>query len=193
MDICKNYSHLIALLFFLCHPEASRFTTKTGFMKVPSIRVLLLFRIWDLHQKVFYLRNNQLFAGHLQGANSELEVKLDFVKIEPYGVSLGIHGRTLCLSCVNYGDKVRLELEPVDINYLSNKEQDKRFIFIYSEIYATSTFESVACPGWYLCTSQEVDQPVSLTNTLGEDMITDFYLELDLQLSTLPSPTSAHS
>uniref|UniRef100_A0A286XLP7 Interleukin-1 receptor antagonist protein n=1 Tax=Cavia porcellus TaxID=10141 RepID=A0A286XLP7_CAVPO len=31
------------------------------------------FRIWDINQKTFYLRNNQLFAGHLQMPNTKLE------------------------------------------------------------------------------------------------------------------------
>lgn len=30
-------------------------------------------RIWDVNQKSLYLRNNQLVAGHLQGANAALE------------------------------------------------------------------------------------------------------------------------
>lgn len=31
------------------------------------------FRIWDINQKTFYLRNNQLVAGYLQGSNTKLE------------------------------------------------------------------------------------------------------------------------
>ncbi|CAO2598484.1 Interleukin-1 receptor antagonist protein, partial [Lemmus lemmus] len=31
------------------------------------------FRIWDINQKTFYLRNNQLIAGYLQGPNTKLE------------------------------------------------------------------------------------------------------------------------
>lgn len=34
---------------------------------------LLCFRIWDVNQKTFYLRNNQLIAGYLQGQNTKLE------------------------------------------------------------------------------------------------------------------------
>lgn len=34
---------------------------------------LLHFRIWDINQKTFYLRNNQLVAGYLQGSNTKLE------------------------------------------------------------------------------------------------------------------------
>lgn len=37
--------------------------------------ILSHFRIWDVNQKTFYLRNNQLVAGYLQGPNTKLEGK----------------------------------------------------------------------------------------------------------------------
>lgn len=139
------------------------------------------FRIWDVNQKIFYLRNNQLVAGYLQGLNTELEEKIDVVPIEPQAVILGIHGGKLCLACVKSGDEIRLKLEAVNITDLSkNKEQNKRFTFIRSDSGPTTTFESAACPGWYLCTALEADQPVSLTNTPEEAiMVTKFYFRQD--------------
>lgn len=127
------------------------------------------------------MRNNQLVAGYLQGPNTDLEEKIDVVPAEPQGVFLGIHDGKLCLSCVESGDEIRLQLEAVDINDLSkNKEQEKRFTFIRSENGPTTSFESVACPGWYLCTAIEADRPVSLTNKLDTDFkVTKFYFQED--------------
>uniref|UniRef100_A0A8C5KMV1 Interleukin-1 n=1 Tax=Jaculus jaculus TaxID=51337 RepID=A0A8C5KMV1_JACJA len=139
------------------------------------------FRIWDIHQKTFYLRNNQLIAGYLQGPNTKLEEKMDVVSVDPHTLFLGIHGGKLCLSCVKSGDDIRLQLEEVNITDLSkNKEQDKRFIFIRSEKGPTTSFESAACRGWFLSTALEADQPVGFTNTPEAPiMITKFYFQED--------------
>eukprot|EP00069_Balaena_mysticetus_P013423 bmy_09035T0 len=127
------------------------------------------FRIWDVNQKTFYLRNNQLVAGHLQGPNTKLEEKIDVVPVEPSAMFLGIHGGKLCLAC------------PVNITDLSrNKEEDKRFAFIRSDSGPTTSFESAACPGWFLCTALETDQPVGLTNTPHDAVqVTKFYFQQD--------------
>ncbi|XP_021011259.1 interleukin-1 receptor antagonist protein isoform X2 [Mus caroli] len=139
------------------------------------------FRIWDTNQKTFYLRNNQLIAGYLQGPNIKLEEKIDMVPIDLHNVFLGIHGGKLCLSCAKSGDDIKLQLEEVNITDLSkNKEEDKRFTFIRSEKGPTTSFESAACPGWFLCTTLEADRPVSLTNTPEEPLIvTKFYFQED--------------
>ncbi|VFV46503.1 interleukin-1 receptor antagonist protein isoform X3 [Panthera pardus] len=139
------------------------------------------FRIWDVNQKTFYLRNNQLVAGYLQGPSTKLEEKLNVVPIESHAMFLGIHGGKLCLACVKSGDETRLQLEAVNITDLSkNKEQDKRFTFIRSDSGPTTSFESAACPGWFLCTALEADRPVSLTNTPEEAMlVTKFYFQME--------------
>ncbi|XP_047602831.1 interleukin-1 receptor antagonist protein isoform X2 [Lutra lutra] len=176
MDTCRYpLSYLIPFLLFLfhsetaCHPSGKR-----------PCR-MQVFRIWDINQKTFYLRNNQLVAGYLQGSNTKLEEKLDVVPIEPHTVFLGIHGGKLCLSCVKSGDETRLQLEAVNITDLSkNKDQDKRFTFILSDSGPTTRFESAACPGWFLCTALEADRPVSFTNTPEEAMtVTKFYFQKD--------------
>ncbi|MEJ1271876.1 interleukin 1 receptor antagonist [Cricetulus griseus] len=139
------------------------------------------FRIWDINQKTFYLRNNQLIAGYLQGPNTKLEEKIDMVTTDLHSVFLGIHGGKLCLSCVKSGDGIKLQLEEMNITDLSkNKEQDKRFTFIRSEKGPTTSFESAACPGWFLCTAVEADRPVSLTNKPEEPLtVTKFYFQED--------------
>ncbi|XP_072492886.1 interleukin-1 receptor antagonist protein isoform X1 [Notamacropus eugenii] len=138
------------------------------------------YRIWDIYQKTFYLRNNQLVAGHLQGSNTNLEEKIDMVSIEPHSVLLGIHDGNLCLACVKSGDTVRLQLEAVNITDLSkDRNESKRFTFIKSENGPTCSFESVACPGWFLCTQAESDRPVSLSNIQTESIITKFYFHTE--------------
>nr|KAF6447085.1 interleukin 1 receptor antagonist [Rousettus aegyptiacus] len=152
-----------------CHPSGKR----------PS--EMQAFRIWDVNQKTFYLRNNQLIAGYLQGQNTKLEEKLSVVPVEPHAMLLGIHGGKLCLSCVKVGDEIRLQLEEVNITDLSRtQEQGKRFTFIRTDSGTTTSFESAACPGWFLCTALEADQPVSLTNRPEEAVIvTKFYFQQD--------------
>lgn len=139
------------------------------------------FRIWDINQKTFYLRNNQLVAGYLQGPNIKLEEKIDMVPIDPHTMFLGIHGGKLCLSCIKSGDDIRLQLEAVNITDLSKaREEDKRFSFTRSDNGPTTSFESTFCPGWFLCTALEADQPVSLTNRPEDTLVvTKFYFQED--------------
>ena len=177
MEICWGpYSHLISLLLILLfHSEAACRPSGKRPCKMQA------FRIWDTNQKTFYLRNNQLIAGYLQGPNIKLEEKIDMVPIDLHSVFLGIHGGKLCLSCAKSGDDIKLQLEEVNITDLSkNKEEDKRFTFIRSEKGPTTSFESAACPGWFLCTTLEADRPVSLTNTPEDPLIvTKFYFQED--------------
>ncbi|XP_040849487.1 interleukin-1 receptor antagonist protein isoform X1 [Ochotona curzoniae] len=170
-----THSHLISLLLFLFYSEAVCRPSRKRPCRMQA------FRIWDVNQKTFYLRNSQLVAGYLQGPNAKLEEKIDVVPIEPQTMFLGIHGGKLCLSCVKSGDERKLQLEEVDITDLGkNSEQDKRFTFIRSNNGLTNTFESVSCPGWFLCTALEADQPVSLTNMLNESIVnTKFYFQED--------------
>lgn len=72
--------------------------------------------------------------------------------------------------------------QPVDIMelYCSQKES-KSFTFYRRDTGLTSSFESAAFPGWFLCTVPEADQPLRLTQLQGEDTgdnpITDFYFQ----------------
>ncbi|XP_031465965.1 uncharacterized protein LOC116239870 [Phasianus colchicus] len=62
------------------------------------------YRIWDTNQQSLYLRDDQLVAGHLQGANAALEEKVfwvpnRFFKHELQPVIMGIRNGTRCLAC----------------------------------------------------------------------------------------------
>lgn len=72
--------------------------------------------------------------------------------------------------------------QPVNIMelYLGANES-KSFTFYRRDTGLTSSFESAAYPGWFLCTMTEADQPLRLTQ-LSEDgswdnPITDFYFQ----------------
>ncbi|XP_024414322.1 interleukin-1 receptor antagonist protein isoform X1 [Desmodus rotundus] len=176
MGICRcPVSQLISLLLFLFASETACRPSGKRLCKMQA------FRIWDINQKTFYLRNNQLIAGYLQGPNTKLEEKIDMVPVEPHTVFLGIHGGKLCLACTKVGNEIQLQLEEVNITDLSNtREEDKRFTFIRSHNGPTTSFESAACPGWFLCTELEADQPVSLTNTPKDAIkVTKFYFQQD--------------
>ncbi|XP_068420714.1 interleukin-1 receptor antagonist protein isoform X1 [Eschrichtius robustus] len=176
MEVCRCHrGYLISLLLFLFHSETACYPLGKRPCEMQA------FRIWDVNQKTFYLRNNQLVAGYLQGPNTKLEEKIDVVPIEPHAMFLGIHGGKLCLACVKSGNEIKLGLEPVNITDLSrNNEEDKRFAFIRSDSGPTTSFESAACPGWFLCTALETDQPVGLTNAPQDAVrVTKFYFQQD--------------
>ncbi|XP_076989799.1 interleukin-1 receptor antagonist protein-like isoform X2 [Tamandua tetradactyla] len=155
----------------VCRPSGKR----------PCRMQVQVFRIWDVNQKTFYMRDNQLVAGYLQGANAKLEERITVVPAEPHTLLLGIHGGRLGLACVRSGGQARLRLEEVNMAELAkNKEQAQRFTFIRSDSGSTTSFESAACPGWFLCTAPEADQPVGLTNVPGEPVaIIKFYFQQD--------------
>lgn len=73
-------------------------------------------------------------------------------------------------------------LQPVDIMELyRNPKESKGFTFYRWDTGLTSSFESAAFPGWFLCTAPEADQPLGLTQLPGEagagHPITDFYFQ----------------
>ncbi|NWI30586.1 IL1RA protein, partial [Sula dactylatra] len=86
-------------LLFLC-AEAEGFTL----CHAPALQTKVFqYRIWDVNQKSLYLRDDQLVAGHLQGANAALEEKVFWVPnraFEParLPVILGIQNGTRCLA-----------------------------------------------------------------------------------------------
>ncbi|XP_044235635.1 interleukin-36 receptor antagonist protein [Ursus americanus] len=146
----------------------------------------LCFRMKDAALKVLYLQDNQLLAG---GLNAGKVIKGEEISVVPNRsldaklspVILGVQGGSQCLSC-GTGQEPTLKLEPVNIMelYLGANES-KSFTFYRRDTGLTSSFESAAYPGWFLCTMTEADQPLRLTQ-LSEDgswdnPITDFYFQ----------------
>ncbi|XP_030055463.1 interleukin-1 beta-like [Microcaecilia unicolor] len=160
-----------------------------------------LYKISDTSNKSFALNEfpdlAQLVALHLQGLNSRREVKLNIAvySSQPFNssnrknpVALGIMGRNLYLSCVMVGGRAQLRLE--ELNHFIREIRDDsllRFIFFKSDrgssasAVTTSTFESAACPNWYICTSQRENEPVSMAQYQEQSAIIDFKLIPDNQ------------
>uniref|UniRef100_A0A674I3J7 Interleukin-1 n=1 Tax=Terrapene triunguis TaxID=2587831 RepID=A0A674I3J7_9SAUR len=146
------------------------------------------YEIRDTDQKCFKLEAPaQLVAMHLQGPNIRHQVKLNMALYRPksgtsnqgsmrFPVALGIKGRSLYLSCVHNGKQPVLQLEEADILKDVDGAKLERFIFYKVENESTAQFESAAHHGWYICTSPQNNQPVSVTNRLGEVFITNYFL-----------------
>ncbi|XP_023598592.1 LOW QUALITY PROTEIN: interleukin-1 receptor antagonist protein [Trichechus manatus latirostris] len=161
-------SYLISLILLLFHSEAACGPTQRRPYKMQT------FRIWDVNQKVFYLSNNQLVAGYLQAANAKLEEKMNVELTESRGgMFLGIHEGKLWLACVKSGDKITLQLEVrTCFRYWTTIKTQQNG--------PTTSFESAAYPGWFLCTESEGDGPVSLTNKPGNaTKVTQFYFHVE--------------
>ncbi|XP_043837170.1 interleukin-36 beta-like [Dromiciops gliroides] len=91
---------------------------------------------------------------------------------------IGIKNHHLCLCCVESDRHAILNLEEKDIIELYQSEKtQKPFVFYQKKTGSTSTLESAACPGWFICTSNKMGEPVKMTKDLGQQNNTAFYLE----------------
>ncbi|XP_030908740.2 interleukin-1 beta-like isoform X2 [Melopsittacus undulatus] len=136
------------------------------------------FDILDIDQKCFVLESpTQLVALHLQGPSAGRKVKLNIALYRPQSsqggpgtgrvpVALGIKGYQLYMSCVMSGAEPVLQLEEADVRRDIESVELTRFIFyrLDSPTEGTTRFESAAFPGWFICTSLQPRQPVSITN-----------------------------
>ncbi|NXA41706.1 IL1B protein, partial [Eudromia elegans] len=148
------------------------------------------FDILDINHKCFVLESpTQLVALHLQGPSVSRKVKLNIALYRPKSspgnpgaakmpVALGIKGYKLYMSCVMSGAEPTLQLEEADVTRDLESSELTRFIFyrLDSPADRTTSFESAAFPGWYICTSPHSKQPVGITNKLGEVNITTYRL-----------------
>ncbi|XP_032568370.1 interleukin-1 receptor antagonist protein-like isoform X2 [Chiroxiphia lanceolata] len=143
------------------------------------------YRLWDVNQKSLYLRDDQLLAGHLQGANAALEEKVFWVPnraFEPtrLPVILGIRNGTRCLaSHPKNSTTPALQLQAVDIRELPHTgEASAAFTFFRSYKDGLWRFESAANPGWFLCTAARGHQPLALSRSHDATHLLDFYFQL---------------
>ncbi|XP_036605989.1 interleukin-36 alpha-like [Trichosurus vulpecula] len=142
------------------------------------------FHIRDFNQKVLDLRNNTLIAT--PHSDEVTPVDLESVPCRDKeclagnhgtAIYLGIRGKELCLFCEESGGQPILKLKNNQIMKLYHTENaQKPFLFYQNQTESTSTFESAAYPGWFICTSNEKDRPVTMTQTRGTNYYTDFYI-----------------
>ncbi|XP_020819190.1 interleukin-36 alpha-like [Phascolarctos cinereus] len=143
-----------------------------------------VFRIQDFNQQVLALKNNTLIAtphsDHVTPVFLESMPCRDkeyLVTDKGTAIYLGIQNKELCLFCEESGGQPILKMQGNNVMALySSVKAQKPFVFYQNQANNTSTFESAACPGWFICTSNEKDRPVTMTQNRGTKYNTDFYL-----------------
>ncbi|XP_002709614.2 interleukin-36 gamma isoform X2 [Oryctolagus cuniculus] len=93
-------------------------------------------------------------------------------------IYLGIQNPKMCLFCEDTGGQPTLQLKEQEILDLYNHtEPVKPFLFYHMQTGRTSTFESVAFPGWFIASFKK-GQPIFLTSNQGKLYNTAFNLDL---------------
>ncbi|XP_069475115.1 interleukin-1 beta-like [Ambystoma mexicanum] len=130
----------------------------------------------------------QLVALHLQEHNIDLQVKLNMALYRAsrspgagkLPVTLGIVGRNLYLACMMVGGKPELHLGEVNGPLDSIRTDLLRFLFFKVDSASSgnpsSTFESATCPSWYISSSQNENEPVTVTRSNDQSAIQNFKL-----------------
>nr|XP_060642923.1 interleukin-1 receptor antagonist protein-like [Anolis sagrei ordinatus] len=149
-------------------------------LKAPS-----LFRIWDISQKYFFLENNTLVAVP-KGSNSTEEILgvvpnrgITDTNMNIFPIIMGLQDGKHVLSCAESGGQPQIKIVEQDLMILYGKNEPlKNFTFLnHTEGgQQTCSFESAACPGWFIGTSTEPNKPVGLSHKGGAE-ITTFYFE----------------
>ncbi|KAJ6658630.1 hypothetical protein lerEdw1_019790 [Lerista edwardsae] len=139
----------------------------------------VVFTLRDIQQKVVYLRGKNLVAaaGAANVSPADIKVMPNMALWEqahnPVFMGVGIR----CLSC-GTSEKPVLQLVDRDVQSVYNdKAPNLPFTFANLMTGSTHQFESLAYPGWFLCTSQGNNEPLSITNQPGGKQITSFYFQ----------------
>ncbi|XP_070654239.1 interleukin-36 gamma [Bos indicus] len=138
----------------------------------------------DLSQQVWFLQGQILVV--VPRSNSVGPVTVTIIpckypeclkKDKGIPIYLGINQPEMCLCCEDVGGKPELQLKNQKIMDLYNQAKPvKPFLFYHQRTGNTSTFESVAFPGWFIASS-ETNQPIFLTSELGNIYNTAFQLD----------------
>ncbi|KAL1288478.1 IL36B [Ovibos moschatus] len=158
-------------------------TVSESMQKYPSYH-----HIRDSRQMVWVVKGNSLIA--VPSSNNVKPVILSLIACrdmefheEGKGTPhyMGIKDKNLCLYCTEIQGYPTLQLKEEDIMHLYSKPRgEKHFLFHRSDEGSTVVFQSVSYPGWFIATSSEAAQPVTLTKERGTAKSTNYYLEGEL-------------
>uniref|UniRef100_A0A8C0DIJ4 Interleukin-1 n=1 Tax=Balaenoptera musculus TaxID=9771 RepID=A0A8C0DIJ4_BALMU len=91
-------------------------------------------------------------------------------------VYLGLKEPELCLFCTEVKGQPTLQLKEQNIMDLYRRtEPVKPFPFYHDQSSSTSTFESVAFPGWFIASCSNGGCPLTVTQELGKAYTTNFW------------------
>ncbi|XP_064337781.1 interleukin-36 alpha [Camelus dromedarius] len=90
-------------------------------------------------------------------------------------IYLGVKEPELCLFCTEVQGQPTLQLKEQNIMELYRQPQPmKPFLFYHDRSGRTSTFESVAFPGWFIASCSDGGCPLIITQDVGKAYTTDF-------------------
>ncbi|XP_003417498.1 interleukin-36 alpha-like [Loxodonta africana] len=142
----------------------------------------LLGNIQDISHQVWFFQDQTLTAVPRKNCMVPVTVTLisckcpeTLEKDKGNPIYLGLKEPELCLFCEKVKDQPTLQLKEQNIMdlYYEN-EPVKPFLFYHSQSGRTSTFESVAFPGWFIAVCSQGGCPVIVTQDVGKTYITDF-------------------
>ncbi|XP_049713156.1 interleukin-36 gamma-like [Elephas maximus indicus] len=141
--------------------------------------------ILDLNHQVWVLQSQTLVAVPRSDSVVPVTVTLipckypeSFEQDKGTPIYMGIKNPEMCLSCEDAGGQPTLKLKVEKILDLYDQAAPvKPFLFYHDKKGRTSTFESVAFPGWFIASS-EIGQPIFLTSELGKAYNTEFDLSI---------------
>ncbi|XP_013378145.1 PREDICTED: interleukin-36 alpha-like [Chinchilla lanigera] len=90
---------------------------------------------------------------------------------------LGLEDPQCSLFCTKVGEEPVLQVNKRNINCLYHSpEPEKPFLFYHNKVGNTSTFESVAFPGWFVASDSTGESSVFMTQEVGKTYVTAFVL-----------------
>eukprot|EP00070_Physeter_catodon_P023137 XP_023985545.1 interleukin-36 gamma isoform X2 [Physeter catodon] len=142
-------------------------------------------QISDVNQQVWILQGQTLVTAPWNSGVTPATVTVlpfknpdSLEKEKGIPIYLGIQNLEMCLYCEDAGGQPKLQLKDQNILHLYNQaEPIEPFLFYRGQTGSTSTFESVAFPGWFIASSKK-GQPIVLTSDLGRMYTTDFRIDL---------------
>ncbi|XP_031547937.2 interleukin-36 alpha [Vicugna pacos] len=150
--------------------------------KVLSSPYPVLWQIQDVNHQVWVLQGGILKAVPRKDHLVPVTVTLiscqhteTLEKDRGNPIYLGVKEPELCLFCTEVQGQPMLQLKEQNIMELYRQPQPvKPFLFYHDRSGRTSTFESVAFPGWFIASCSDGGCPLIITQDVGKAYTTDF-------------------